>query len=83
MPGRSNSFLILPGGSLILYTDGVTDASAAGGENFGAERLRRTLEVNGRSGSEDICATILDEVRKFSQDGDYQDDVTVVVLHRD
>lgn len=80
---HENSFLIPSGGSLILYTDGVTDASTAGGENFGEERLRQALRANGHSGSDDICANILDEVRNFSQDGDYQDDVTLLVLHRD
>lgn len=79
---QENSCLIPSGGSLILYTDGVTDAARAGGEMFGKARLEDALTSNGHAGSDDLCAKILDDVRDFSQDGDYQDDVTLIVLHR-
>jgi serine phosphatase RsbU (regulator of sigma subunit) len=78
---EEKSFLIPPDGSLILYTDGVTDAETTGGECFGDDRLRQAL-TNGQDESGDLCAAILDKVRNFSQDGDYHDDVTLVVLHR-
>jgi serine phosphatase RsbU (regulator of sigma subunit) len=78
---EEKSFLIPPDGSLILYTDGVTDAATSGGESFGEPRLREAL-TNGQQTSDDLCAVILDKVRDFSQDGDYQDDVTLLVLCR-
>ena len=71
------------GGSLVLYTDGVTDAATTGGENFGEARLRETLTSNGEKNSSDICEGIIDAVRTFSRGGDYHDDVTLVVLKRE
>jgi serine phosphatase RsbU (regulator of sigma subunit) len=71
------------GGSLVLFTDGVTDATTAGGERFGKERLCRVLESNGNRESSALCATLLDEVQQFSRGGEYQDDLTLVVLRRD
>jgi serine phosphatase RsbU (regulator of sigma subunit) len=74
---------IPPGGALVLFTDGVTDAATVGGERFGQERLRRVLESNGKRESSALCSMLLDEVQQFSRGGEYQDDLTLVVLHRD
>jgi serine phosphatase RsbU (regulator of sigma subunit) len=82
-PYEEKTCLIPSGGSLILYTDGVTDAETTTGESFGEARLRDTLESNGNRSSIDLCAEILDKVRAFSSEGEYQDDLTLVVLKRD
>lgn len=71
------------GGALVLYTDGVTDAETSGGESFGQERLLHALRTNGSESSARLCSSILDQVREFSRGGDYQDDLTLVVLKRD
>lgn len=81
-PYEENTCLIPTGGSLILFTDGVTDAETAGGESFGASRLEETLRGNGGTPSNDLCASILGRVQDFSRGGDYQDDLTLVVLRR-
>jgi sigma-B regulation protein RsbU (phosphoserine phosphatase) len=80
---EEKSCLIPRGASLILYTDGVTDAATAEGEPFGETRLEQLLESNGHQDSGDLCGSILDGLRDFSQDTDYPDDVTLVVLHRE
>ncbi|UCG53449.1 MAG: SpoIIE family protein phosphatase [Candidatus Latescibacterota bacterium] len=71
------------GGTLILYTDGIIDAATTDGESFGEERLRNTLERSGDMNSRDLCSSILVEVREFSREGEYQDDLTLVVLKRE
>lgn len=71
------------GGTLVLFTDGVTDATTTTGESFGEERLQEALVSNGSIGSTDLCSAILDKVRDFSHEGDYQDDLTLVVLRRE
>jgi len=71
------------GGTLVLYTDGITDAVKADGEYFGEERLRKVLEKNGHESSQDLCSGLLNEVQEFARDGDYQDDLTLVVLKRE
>jgi serine phosphatase RsbU (regulator of sigma subunit) len=79
---EENACSIPKGGSLVLYTDGLTDAETGGGESFGEDRLRQTLTTNGEQSSASLCSAILDEVRGFSVDGDYHDDLTLVVLKR-
>jgi sigma-B regulation protein RsbU (phosphoserine phosphatase) len=76
------SHRIPPGGSLVLYTDGITDASSNLGEYFGVERFHRTLEGNVNLSSRDLCSTILKAVDRFAEGGHYHDDLTLVVLRR-
>ncbi len=82
-PYEEKTSTIPAGGSLVLFTDGVTDAATASGESFGEERLRRVLESNGNKESTALCATLLDEVERFSRGGEYHDDLTLVVLRRE
>jgi sigma-B regulation protein RsbU (phosphoserine phosphatase) len=70
------------GGTLVLYTDGITDAESAD-ESFGASRLKARLERDGHGGSEEVCAGILTEVQRFAEGGEALDDLTLVVLRRE
>jgi serine phosphatase RsbU (regulator of sigma subunit) len=70
------------GGALVLFTDGITDAATTDGENFGEERLRKALETNGSTSSRELCSNLLSEVNAFAQEGEYVDDLTLVVLKR-
>jgi serine phosphatase RsbU (regulator of sigma subunit) len=70
------------GGTLVLYTDGITDAER-GDESFGARRLKDRLERDGHRGSEELCASILSEVQRFAEGGEALDDLTLVVLRRE
>ncbi|MDH4337194.1 MAG: PP2C family protein-serine/threonine phosphatase [Candidatus Krumholzibacteria bacterium] len=69
------------GGSLVVYTDGVTDSEARNGDYYGAPRLRSVLERNGDMSARDVCRRVIEDVRAFG-DGENQDDLTVVVLKR-
>jgi sigma-B regulation protein RsbU (phosphoserine phosphatase) len=69
------------GGSLVVYTDGVTDSESRGGDYYGAHRLRSVLERNGQLSARDVCRRVIEDVRAFG-DGENQDDLTVVVLKR-
>jgi serine phosphatase RsbU (regulator of sigma subunit) len=70
------------GGTLVLYTDGVTDAARAD-ERFGTHRLKDRLESDGHRASEELCAGILSEVQRFAEGGEALDDLTLVVLRRE
>src|SRR5438105_7054471 len=52
--------------TLLLYTDGVTEACNDAGEEFGEERLIQALQRHTGLPSEAIIAAILDEVRQFN-----------------
>ena len=53
--------VLSPGDRLYLYTDGITEAACAGGEQFGGERLARTL-------GEYRCVTLTESVERLVAD---------------
>jgi serine phosphatase RsbU (regulator of sigma subunit) len=66
------------GDTLVLYTDGVTEAVNGDGEEFGDGRLVDALMNHGQLPAPHLLQCILDEVGNFSR-GEQQDDITVVV----
>jgi sigma-B regulation protein RsbU (phosphoserine phosphatase) len=67
------------GDRLELFTDGVTEASNAAGEEFGEERLVTVLLENRQLGAGELQERILAEVAKFTR-GRFEDDATLVVV---
>jgi sigma-B regulation protein RsbU (phosphoserine phosphatase) len=67
------------GDRVVMYTDGVTEASNARDEEFGEGRLLGVLEENRRLSAGKIQEEILRAAAEFS-DGSWHDDATVVVL---
>jgi sigma-B regulation protein RsbU (phosphoserine phosphatase) len=67
--------------SLVLYTDGVTEATSADNKFYGEARLESLLRASTTHHADKICETIATSVDQFSQ-GDLSDDVTVLVLER-
>jgi len=68
-----------PGDTLLLYSDGVTEAGADTGEEFGDERLEHALRVNQRLPAQPLVEAIVHDVQEFSGSA-RSDDVTVVAL---
>ena len=68
-----------PGDTLLLYSDGVTEAGADCGEEFGEERLIHALRANQSLPAEALVQAIVDDVNEFSGAA-RSDDVTVVAL---
>jgi sigma-B regulation protein RsbU (phosphoserine phosphatase) len=68
-----------PGDTLLLYSDGVTEAGADCGEDFGEDRLIHTLRANQSLPAEALVQAIVDDVNEFSGAA-RSDDVTVVAL---
>jgi sigma-B regulation protein RsbU (phosphoserine phosphatase) len=72
---------LVPGDVMVLYTDGVSEATNAQGELFGEERLYALLDrtPTGLSAC-GIAEFLLGAVRDFLAGVDAQDDITLVVL---
>ena len=68
-----------PGDVFVFYTDGISDA-AVGGEEYGAERLRRLIETEAHRPAGDLGDQILSDFDTFMQGLEHSDDVTVVVV---
>ncbi|MFE5515730.1 SpoIIE family protein phosphatase [Streptomyces sp. NPDC056529] len=70
-----------PDESLLLYTDGITEARDADGEQFGEHRLTEALAgLPGGSGSHRIVETLTRAVRAFTGDQGIDDDQAALVL---
>jgi sigma-B regulation protein RsbU (phosphoserine phosphatase) len=72
----------LPGDTLVLYTDGITEAANDDDKEFSGSRLADALRtLRSRSASE-ITLGILDHVRRFSGRDHHRDDLTLVTVKR-
>jgi phosphoserine phosphatase RsbU/P len=66
---------LLPGSRLVFYSDGITEAVNAAGEEYGVERLARHV-----SGHNPSPISILDDVRAYSNSNGLRDDASVVFV---
>lgn len=67
---------------LVIYTDGITEAMNEKEELYGEERLmERVKELKNKSAKE-ITLYLIEDVQKFSAQGIYSDDRTIVTLKR-
>lgn len=73
------SVSLAEGDRLVLFTDGITEASDSVNEEFGEERLVEILRESRALGAAQVQASVLARVAKFSGDK-FQDDATLVVL---
>jgi serine phosphatase RsbU (regulator of sigma subunit) len=69
---------LLPGDTLALYTDGITESFNAAGEEFGEQRLIEALRRHRELPPRDLIAAIVDEVHRFSPHEQY-DDITLII----
>jgi PAS domain S-box-containing protein len=76
---RDTSLRLMPGETLVLYTDGVTEARSPDGDFFGEDRLRRLLGSCSGYDAATLAARIKDVILDF-QEGSPRDDLAVLVL---
>ncbi|HKO96759.1 MAG TPA: SpoIIE family protein phosphatase [Pyrinomonadaceae bacterium] len=67
------------GDALVLYTDGVTEATNADGEEFGEDRLQQLLCTGQHLNADEMRERVMSAVSEFSN-GSFDDDVTLMVL---
>ena len=75
----TGTLALAPGDLLALFTDGVTEAPAPGGEEFGAERLAELLRAHRDHALEAVLEAVLDALLAWSGPVDPHDDVTLVL----
>jgi serine phosphatase RsbU (regulator of sigma subunit) len=68
---------LAPGETLLLFTDGITEAMNPDGREFGEERLIEVVRAECHLSVEGLLDRILEKVRGFS--GEQEDDITLVV----
>jgi sigma-B regulation protein RsbU (phosphoserine phosphatase) len=65
---------------LVLYSDGLVEATDASGEPFGYERLARLLAESPQVGGGELAATVLEALDHHVGDRQLDDDLTLVVV---
>lgn len=80
---QSGKIQLDPGDTLVLYTDGVTEAFDAQGKQFGRERLETVLrEYSGDQKAADLLKDLTAQVADFSKDRPQSDDITLMAIKR-
>jgi len=71
-----------PGDTLVLYTDGVTEATNAGGQQFGLEGVQAAVRagVGLEMEADALAHQVFLTVRDFARGGHRDDDMTLMVL---
>ena len=67
---------------VVLYTDGIVEATNTKFEFYGDDRLKKLFLKNVTRNSKELCELIIEDVQKFSVNGKYSDDKTLVVIKR-
>lgn len=70
------------GDSLVLYTDGVTEAMTAEGKLFGETRLEAALVKADHTSARGVLDAVYQEVKIFENGADPADDLTIMVILR-
>ena len=76
----SKELHLRPGESIVLYTDGVTEAMNPIEEQFSEARLADCLTVCDQLSSREIVQNVIGTVTEFAKDGAQYDDITVLAL---
>jgi sigma-B regulation protein RsbU (phosphoserine phosphatase) len=75
---HEQTYRLVPGDRLVLYTDGITEAHNERGEMFGLARLDKVLE-NCAIGAADILESVLSALKEFTGSQAIHDDRTLLV----
>jgi len=76
------SFRFEQGDLLLLYTDGLTEALDAGGDEFGVERLTGELLESAQDGAVETLHRLARSVQAFSSGRPQHDDITMIGLQK-
>jgi sigma-B regulation protein RsbU (phosphoserine phosphatase) len=77
---KGGTLTLEPGEGILLYTDGVPEATDVKENEYSDERLQQLLEAHGTSGVKDVVDRIVSDVRQFTGAAPQSDDVTVLAM---
>lgn len=79
---RTEFTIMQRGDVLLLYTDGIVDASNEENEMYGEQRLIHALKQHRTRTPREICQLIIEDVQVHNKVIDFSDDKTLVVVKR-
>jgi sigma-B regulation protein RsbU (phosphoserine phosphatase) len=75
------AIILPPGGTLLMFTDGMTDCRDPDGEPFGMERIKQTLSGYPNLTAQQVCDEMLETLKNYQSGSKQDDDVTLVAIH--
>jgi sigma-B regulation protein RsbU (phosphoserine phosphatase) len=67
------------GDTIVIFSDGVSEALNSAGEEFGDARLLETVQAAGQVGAQSVVEKLIAAVRLFTRGAAQSDDITVMV----
>jgi sigma-B regulation protein RsbU (phosphoserine phosphatase) len=75
-----NTYKFSPGDIILLYTDGVPEATNKNGEEYDYERFAGVLKVNTKSSPDFLTNELIKSIRMFTDGAPQSDDITTLCL---
>lgn len=72
---------LVPGSTLLLFTDGLTDCRNPAGDAFGLKRIQTALQKLRGMPAQHVCDRLLETLLDYRQGSMQDDDVTLVCVH--
>ena len=76
------TFRLERGDTLLLYTDGVTEAINAEEKEYGEERLEALLRNNSQTDCQQLIDNVKADVKAFAGEAEQSDDITLLAIKR-
>jgi sigma-B regulation protein RsbU (phosphoserine phosphatase) len=80
LPYQQDSDVLHPGDTILLYTDGVTEAFNEEEQLFSEKRLETLLISESLDSAESVVLGTIDEVNRFAGDAEQSDDITLLAV---
>jgi sigma-B regulation protein RsbU (phosphoserine phosphatase) len=77
-----NKMRLAPGDLLLLYTDGLSEATDRTGREYGAQRLCEFIKKSGSLPPKELISACLEDARSFRSGRPWTDDLTLMVIRR-
>ena len=77
---QEETVVLAPGDWLIVFTDGVSEAMSANGDEYGEERILAVVDKETSLAPSDLLQNIFADVRAFTKGAPQSDDITALVL---
>jgi sigma-B regulation protein RsbU (phosphoserine phosphatase) len=77
---KDHEFVMQPGDSLFMYTDGVAEATNSENELFGAERMIDSLNKDPDAMPEQVLQNVMEGINDFVKGEEQFDDITMLSL---
>ena len=73
---------LAPGDGLVIYSDGVSEATDLSGSEYGADRLRELIGRKKDMNASSLVAACREDLEEFRRNAEKTDDVTLFILGR-